>query len=86
VVLPQLVPSLVSAALFAFLMSFDEVVIAWFLSGPSTMTLPVKMYSSIKWESAPVLAAIASLLTAASILICLIAAALTRRRGPGAAR
>jgi putative spermidine/putrescine transport system permease protein len=86
VVLPQLVPSLVSAALFAFLMSFDEVVIAWFLSGPSTMTLPVKMYSSIKWESAPVLAAIASILTAASILICLIAAALTRGRGRGTAR
>jgi ABC-type spermidine/putrescine transport system permease subunit II len=45
----------------------------------------VKMYSSIKWESAPVLAAIASILTAASILICLVAVALTRRRGSGAA-
>jgi putative spermidine/putrescine transport system permease protein len=81
VVLPQVTPSLVSAALFAFLMSFDEVVIAWFISGPSTMTLPVKMYSSIKWESAPVLAAIASVLTAMSILVCLAAVVLTRDKG-----
>jgi putative spermidine/putrescine transport system permease protein len=85
VVLPQLVPSLVSAALFAFLMSFDEVVIAWFVSGPSTMTLPVKMYSSIKWESSPVLAAIASILTALSIAVCLVAVVLTRRRMPARA-
>jgi putative spermidine/putrescine transport system permease protein len=80
VVLPQLKPSLVSAALFAFLMSFDEVVIAWFVTGPATTTLPVKMYSSIKWESSPVLAAIATILTLLSVLICLAAAALTRGR------
>lgn len=80
VVLPQLMPSLVSAGLFAFLMSFDEVVIAWFITGPSTMTLPVKMYSSIKWENAPVLAAIATILTALSILVCLAGVALTRGR------
>jgi putative spermidine/putrescine transport system permease protein len=82
VVLPQLVPSLVSAGLFAFLMSFDEVVIAWFITGPSTMTLPVKMYSSIRWESSPVLAAVATLLIAVSVVICLAAAA-TRRGNPG---
>jgi putative spermidine/putrescine transport system permease protein len=80
VVLPQLTPSVVSSALFAFLMSFDEVVIAWFVTGPATMTLPVKMYSSIKWESTPVLAAIATVLIAVSILICLAAAAVTRGR------
>jgi putative spermidine/putrescine transport system permease protein len=71
VVLPQLGPSIVSAGLFAFLMSFDEVVIAWFITGPSTMTLPVKMYSSIKWEVSPVLAAVATILTFVSIFICL---------------
>jgi putative spermidine/putrescine transport system permease protein len=73
VVLPQLGPSLVSAGLFAFLMSFDEVVISWFITGPSTMTLPVKMYSSIKWEVSPVLAAVATILTVLSIVACLVA-------------
>ncbi|MFT3821471.1 MAG: ABC transporter permease [Rubrivivax sp.] len=76
VVLPQLVPSLVSAGLFAFLMSFDEVVIAWFITGPSTMTLPVKMYSSIQWEVSPVLAAVATILTFVSVFVCLAAYAL----------
>ncbi|MCC8984533.1 ABC transporter permease [Bradyrhizobium acaciae] len=76
VVLPQLVPTLISAGLFAFLNSFDEVVIAWFITGPSTTTLPVKMYSSIKWETSPVLAAVATILTAVSILVCLAAYAL----------
>lgn len=71
IVLPQLIPSLISAGLFAFLMSFDEVVIAWFVSGPNTMTLPVKMYTSIKWEVSPILAAIATILTGVSIFICL---------------
>jgi len=71
VVVPQIIPSILSAGLFAFLMSFDEVVIAWFITGPSTMTLPVKMYSSIKWETSPVLAAIATLLSLLSLLICL---------------
>lgn len=75
VVLPQLVPSIISGALFAFLMSFDEVVIAWFITGPETMTLPVKMYSSIKWEVTPVLAAVATMLTALSVLSCLAAQA-----------
>lgn len=70
VVLPQLRPSLVTSALFAFLMSFDEVIIAWFITGPSTMTLPVAMYSSIKWESSPVLAAIATILTLLSLIMC----------------
>jgi putative spermidine/putrescine transport system permease protein len=80
VVLPQLTPSLVSAALFAFLMSFDEVVIAWFITGPGTITLPVKMYSSIRWENAPVLAAVATILIAVSVVVCLAAVALTRGR------
>ena len=85
VVIPQLGPSIVSAALFAFLMSFDEVVIAWFLTSPATMTLPVKMYASIKWESSPVIAAVATLLILLSVLICLIGIVLTRGRQAAAA-
>jgi putative spermidine/putrescine transport system permease protein len=72
IVVPQIFTSILTAGLFAFLMSFDEVVIAWFITGPSTMTLPVKMYSSIKWETSPVLAAIATLLSLLSLLICLL--------------
>lgn len=70
VVLPQLRPSIIASALFAFILSFDEVVIAWFLTGPTTTTLPVKMYSSIAWEISPVIAAVSALLTVLSIVLC----------------
>jgi putative spermidine/putrescine transport system permease protein len=82
VVLPQLVPSIVAGALFAFLISFDEVVIAWFLSSAQTTTLPVRMYSSIHWGVSPVIAAVSTLLTAMSFFVCLVSVALQ----PSAAR
>lgn len=69
VTLPQLKQSTISAALLAFLMSFDEVVIARFITGTRTATLPVKMYSSIEWDVSPVLAAVSTILTAVSLLI-----------------
>lgn len=78
VVVPQLVPSLVSAALFAFLMSFDEVIISWFLAGPQTVTLPVKMYNALQWEVSPVIAAVSLLLTAVSVFVCIVVVALTK--------
>ncbi|WFU40000.1 ABC transporter permease [Bradyrhizobium sp. CB82] len=78
VVLPQLRPSITASALFAFILSFDEVVIAWFLTGPSTTTLPVKMYSSIAWEISPVIAAVSALLTVLSIVLCCVSVMLQR--------
>jgi len=87
VVLPQLTPSVVAGILFAFLISFDEVVIAWFLSSAQTTTLPVRMYSSIQWGVSPVIAAVSTLLTALSFLVCLVSVMLqpaTARQGGAA--
>ncbi len=78
VVLPRLYPAAGAAALFAFLISFDEVVIAWFVSGVGTATLPVKMYSAIHWEVSPVLPVISTLLTLLSLVVCTIGALLRR--------
>lgn len=78
VVLPQLKAAIAVGALFAFLMSLDEVVVAYFLTGTQSMTLPVKMYSSIRWELTPVLAAVSTLLTVLSLLIALGIIALQR--------
>lgn len=74
VTVPLLRPSIVGGGLFAFIISFDEVVISWFISSAETITLPVKMYSSIRWEISPVLSAVSALLTGLSIVGCLIAA------------
>lgn len=83
VVLPQLVPSIVAGALFAFLISFDEVVIAWFLSSAQTTTLPVRMYSSIQWGVSPVIAAVSTLLTVLSFFVCLVSVALQPKNARG---
>jgi len=78
VVIPQLVPSLVAAAFFAFLFSFDEVAISWFLASPNTVTLPVKMYNDLQWELSPVIGAISALLTGISLLVTIVAIALRK--------
>src|SRR6185437_6198790 len=85
VVLPQLTPSVVAGILFAFLISFDEVVIAWFLSSAQTTTLPVRMYSSIQWGVSPVIAAVSTLLTVLSFLACLVSVALQPKTARGGA-
>lgn len=71
IVLPQLKIPIFASLLFAFLVSFDEVMIAWFLSGPQTITLPVKMYSSIMWNNSPEIAVVSTLLTVFSFAICI---------------
>ncbi|HEY4250428.1 MAG TPA: ABC transporter permease [Roseomonas sp.] len=57
ITLPQLRPSLISAAFLAFISSFDELVVAMFLSGAS-MTLPKKMFDNIMMEIDPTIAAV----------------------------
>ena len=58
--------------------AFDEVVISWFLAGPNTTTLSVKMFSAIQWEISPVIAAVSTILTAVSLVVCLINVALQK--------
>jgi putative spermidine/putrescine transport system permease protein len=60
VTLPQIRPALISAAFLAFISSFDELVIALFLSG-SNATLPKKMFESVVFEIDPTIAAVSVL-------------------------
>ncbi|MGP2494479.1 ABC transporter permease [Mesorhizobium sp. PUT5] len=76
IVIPSLRPAILIGGLFAFLLSFDEVVVAWFIGRSADPTLPVKMYSSIQWEVSPVLAAISTVLVIAASIVCIIAAAI----------
>lgn len=57
IVLPQLTPAFVTAGFFAFMASFDELVVALFLGGPP-VTLPRKMFENIKLEIDPAIAAV----------------------------
>ncbi|MBS0249080.1 MAG: ABC transporter permease [Proteobacteria bacterium] len=62
VTLPILKPSLIISALFAFIQSFDETVVAIFISGRNAETLPRKMFDSIRQEADPVIAVVSTLL------------------------
>jgi putative spermidine/putrescine transport system permease protein len=81
VTLPLIRPGIVSAALLAFITSFDEVVVAIFVSGARAPTLPKQMWDGIRTEIDPTVAAVSTLMigvtTAAVATI-----ALVRRRGP----
>jgi putative spermidine/putrescine transport system permease protein len=78
VTLPLLTPSIIASGLFAFLISFDEVVISWFVARAGDTTLPIKMFSSIQFEVSPVLAAISTMLTVLSIVICVVVASVQK--------
>ncbi|MFC4669989.1 ABC transporter permease [Seohaeicola nanhaiensis] len=78
VTLPLILPNVLSGALFAFILSFDEPVITFFLAGIRDKTLPRMMFDDIEQNLTPVIPAIAVLLTVISIFV-LLAAALLRR-------
>ena len=79
VTLPLIRPAVLTGALFSFLASFDEVVIAIFISGTSAITLPKKMWDGIREEIEPTIAAVAALLIALSLVLVFVAEVLRRR-------
>lgn len=71
VTLPLIAPGVISGALFAFATSFDEVVVTLFLAGPEQATLPRQMFSGIRENLSPTIAAAATLLIGFSVLLLL---------------
>jgi putative spermidine/putrescine transport system permease protein len=73
VTLPLLMPSIIAGATFAFLTSFDEPIIALFLSRADLVTLPVQIYTYLRFKPDPTIAAIATVMILLSLLAVLIA-------------
>ena len=69
VTFPLLRASVISGALLAFLTSFDELIIALFLTSPRSATLPKRMWDSVRFEIDPTNAAAATLLIALSVVL-----------------
>ncbi|KMO19902.1 ABC transporter permease [Methylobacterium platani] len=83
VTLPQIRPSVVSGALFAFISALDETVVAIFIAGGQNQTLTKRMFTALRDEIDPTIAAISSLLTAASLIV-VVAASLSARKARNA--
>ncbi len=73
VTLPEILPSVLSGVFIALAMSLDDVVISFFVAGPTTNTLPVKIYSQLKMGVTPEINALCSLMLAASVVLVLLA-------------
>jgi putative spermidine/putrescine transport system permease protein len=80
VTLPLVAPGVVSGALFAFVTSFDEVVVSLLIQSPYLQTLPVQMYSSVTRDTDPTIAAAATMIITLTTAIVLAATLLTARR------
>jgi putative spermidine/putrescine transport system permease protein len=83
ITLPVIAPGVISGALFAFATSFDEVVVTLFLAGADQTTLPRQMFTGIRENISPTIAALATILIAFSTCLLL---ALEWLRGRNAAR
>ena len=77
--MPLIMPGVVAGALFAFITSFDEVVVVLFLGAPGDKTLPWQMFTGLREQISPTILAAATVLVAISILL-LITLELLRRR------
>ncbi len=83
VVAPLMLPGIVAGGLFAFIHSFDEVIITSFVSGTRLETLPVKMWNDMMLEVDPTIAAVSTLLVVLPLLWLLIMEAMGASRAEG---
>ena len=80
VTFPIIRPGVVTGALFSFIVSFDEVVIAAFIGGYRSVTLPKRMFDNVRDEMDPTVAAISTLLVLMSVLLLAALTFLDKRR------
>jgi len=69
VTLPLIMPGVISGAIFAFVTSFDEIVVALFIASPAQHTLPRQLFSGLRDNLDPSIVAIATLLIGVSVLL-----------------
>lgn len=69
ILIPHIRPGLIAAALLAFTLSLDDFVITFFTSGPDTITLPIKIYSMIRFSVTPEVNAASAVLIAITLIM-----------------
>lgn len=79
VIMPLILPGVVSGALFAFVTSFDEVVVVLFVAGPDQQTIPRQMWNGIREQISPAILSVATILVIVSIALLTTVEVLRRR-------
>ncbi len=83
--LPLIAPGVVSGALFAFAVSFDEVVVVLFMASEAQRTIPRQMWAGVREQISPAILAVAIFLIGFAVLLLCTVEWLRRRAGAGAA-
>ena len=86
IVLPLAAPGIAAGAMLAFVISLDDVVITFFVSGPGANTLPLYIYGQLKFGVSPAINALSTFVLAFSLLLLIVAGFYARfasRRGQG---
>lgn len=74
ITLPLIMPAILSGCMLAFAMSFDDVVISIFVTGPTVNTLPIKIYTKIKTGVTPEINALATMMLVITVVLLLLSA------------
>ncbi len=78
VTFPAIAPAVAAGALLAFTLSLDDVVITYFTSGPRVTTLPLYLYSKVRFGLTPEVNALSTMMLGASVALVLVAMKLHR--------
>ncbi|MGI6094001.1 MAG: ABC transporter permease [Lachnospiraceae bacterium] len=79
IVLPLIAPAVVSGSLLAFAMSFDDVVISIFVTGPRMSTMPIKVYTQMKTGVTPEINALCTVILVVVTTVVLLTSAISRK-------
>lgn len=72
IILPLIFPGILSGAMLAFVLSFDDVIINFFVSGPESTTLPIKIFSMLKFGLSPEINALCTIMLLVTFIILII--------------
>jgi len=72
ITLPNIAPGIIAGALLAFTLSLDDVITSFFVAGPESTTLPLKIFSMVKFGVSPEINALSTIMVAASVFIVFI--------------
>lgn len=73
IILPNIMPGIWASALLSFTLSIDDVIISFFMAGPGSTTLPLKIYSMVKFGVSPEINALSTVMLIVSLTIVLLA-------------
>ena len=83
VTLPRLAPAVFAGGLLAFTFSFDDFITSFFVAGAGSTTLPIRIFSSLRFGVSPAINATAAMMLAATLVAVVIAYVVLRRTGQG---